>query len=97
MPAGWQISTDATMYSRRGYADESMNTDNFVWNIRVGKKFLKGRLSVMLDGFDILNNISNVRQTLNAQGRTETWYMSVPRYALLHIAYKFSKAPKKKP
>ena len=96
MPAGWQISTDATMYSRRGYADESMNTDNFVWNIRVGKKFLKGRLSVMLDGFDILNNISNVRQTLNAQGRTETWYMSVPRYALLHIAYKFSKAPKKK-
>lgn len=63
---GWQISTDATMYSRRGYADNTFNTDNFVWNIRVAKKFLKGRLTFILDGFDVLNNISNVRQTLNA-------------------------------
>lgn len=42
MPMGWQLSTDATMYSRRGYSDSEMNTDNFVWNIRVGKKLLKG-------------------------------------------------------
>lgn len=96
IPMGWQISTDATMYSRRGYADESFNTDNFVWNIRVAKKLMKGRLILMLDGFDILNNISNVRQTVNAQGRTETWYMSIPRYAMLHVVYRISKSPKKK-
>ena len=96
IPMGWQISTDATMYSRRGYADKAFNTDHFVWNIRVAKKFMKGRLTVMLDGFDILNNISNVRQTLNAQGRTETWYMSIPRYAMLHAVYRFSKSPQRK-
>ncbi len=93
---GWQISTDATMYSRRGYSDGDFNTDNFVWNIRVAKKFMKGKLTVMVDGFDILNNISNVRQTLNAQGRTETWYMSLPRYFMLHAVYKFNVSPKKK-
>lgn len=95
LPKGWQISTDATMYSRRGYADKSFNTDNLVWNLRVAKKCMKGRLTVMLDGFDILDNISNVRQTLNAQGRTETWHMSIPRYAMLHAVYRFSKSPKK--
>lgn len=96
LPMGWQVSTDATMYSRRGYVDKSFNTDNFVWNIRVVKKFMKGRLNIMLDGFDVLNNISNVRQSLNAQGRTETWYMSIPRYVMLHAVYKFNKSPKKK-
>ena len=96
IPMGWQISTDATMYSRRGYGDASFNTDNFVWNMRVAKKLMKGRLTLMLDGFDILNNISNVRQNMNAQGRTETWYMSLPRYGMLHAVYRFNIAPKKK-
>lgn len=96
IPMGWQLSTDATMYSRRGYNDNEMNSDNFVWNIRVTKKFMKGRLNLMLDGFDILNNISNVHQTINAQGRTETWYMSLPRYGMLRVVYKFNIQPKKK-
>ncbi|MCI6250941.1 MAG: hypothetical protein MR641_06925 [Bacteroidales bacterium] len=90
------VSTDATMYSRRGYADKSFNTDNFIWNIRVAKNFLKGQLTIMVDGFDILGNISNVRQTLNAQGRTETWHMSIPCYMMLHAIYRLSKAPKRK-
>ena len=50
----------------------------------------------MLDGFDLLNNISTVRQSLNAQGRTETWHMSIPRYAMLHAVYRLSHSPKKK-
>ena len=45
-----------------------MNTDNFVWNMRIAKKFMKGKLNLMLDGFDILNNLSNIRRTINAQG-----------------------------
>ncbi len=96
MPMGWQVSTDATMYSRRGYGDSEMNTDNFVWNVRIAKKLMKGKLSLMLDGFDILDNLSNVRRNLNAQGYTETWYMSIPRYAMLHIVYRFNRSPKQK-
>lgn len=93
---GWQLSTDATMYSRRGYTDSEMNSDNFVWNIRVAKKFMKGRLNLMLDGFDVLNNLSNINRHINAQGHTETWYMSIPRYAMLHAVYRFNISPKKK-
>lgn len=84
------------MYSRRGYSDKEMNTGNFVWNMRIAKKFMKGKLNLMLDDFDILNNLSNIRRTINAQGLSETWYMSIPRYAMLHVIYRFNKAPKKK-
>lgn len=96
MPMGWQVSTDATMYSRRGYSDSEMNSDNLVWNVRVAKKFMKGRLNLMLDGFDVLNNLSNINRRINAQGHTETWHMSIPRYAMLHVVYRFNKSPQKK-
>ncbi len=95
IPMGWQLSTDATVYSRRGYSDSEMNSDNFVWNVRVAKKFMKGRLNLMLDGFDVLNNLSNINRRINAQGHTETWYMSIPRYAMLHVQYRLNIMPHK--
>ena len=94
LPLGFKVSTDLTMYSRRGYSDSGMNTDEFVWNARLSKTFLKGNLALILDGFDLLGNLSNVRRSINAQGRTETWYNVTPRYALFHVVYRFNKQPK---
>ena len=90
MPLRWQFSTDATMYCRRGYSDSAMNDDCFIWNMRLSKKLMKGRLSLMLDGFDVLGNLSNVSRRLDVQGHTETWYLSIPRYAMLHIVYRIN-------
>jgi hypothetical protein len=95
LPWSLQLATDLTMYSRRGYADYTMNTNEFVWNARLSKRFLHGNLICMLDGFDLLGNLSNVRRTINAQGRTETWSNVTPRYALLHVIYRLNKQPKK--
>jgi hypothetical protein len=96
LPWSLQLATDLTMYSRRGYADHTMNTNEFVWNARLSKRFLHGNLICMLDGFDLLSNLSNIRRTINAQGRTETWNNVTPRYALLHVVYRLNKQPKKK-
>lgn len=90
------FSTDLTMYTRRGYEGSSMNTDDLVWNARLSYTMLKGKLTWMLDGFDILNQLNNVTRVVNAQGRTETYTNALPRYALLHVAYKFNAKPKKK-
>lgn len=60
------------------------------------KGFLNDKWVVMLDGFDILGQLSNVTRTLNAQGRTETYTNVMPRYGLLHVVYRFNKNPKKK-
>ena len=84
------------MYSRRGYADPATNTNELVWNARLTKRFLRGNLLLQLDALDLLGQLSNVRRTINAQGRTETWSNVMPRYALLHVIYRLSKQPKRK-
>ena len=66
-----------------------------MWNARLSRPFLKGRFLVVVDGFDLLGQLSNVTRTLNAQGRTETYTNVMPRYALFHIIYRLNKQPKK--
>ena len=96
LPWKLDLSTDLSLYSRTGYADPLLNTNDLVWNARLTRPFLKGKLLVMLDGFDILGQLNNVTRTLNAQGRTETFTNVMPRYALLHIVWRFNKQPVKK-
>lgn len=96
LPWKLQLSTDATIYSRRGYVDRAMNTDDFVWNARLSRSFLKGRLLVMLDGFDILGGLSSIRRQVNAQGISETYSNVIPRYILLHATYRLHSTPKRK-
>lgn len=73
-----------------------MNRDELVWNASVSRPFMKGKLVVKLDAFDVLNQLSATRYFVNGQGRTETWQLTMPRYAMLRVAYKFNKNPKKK-
>ena len=40
--------------------------------------------------------VSNTQYAVNAQGRTETWYRSLPHYVMAHLAYHWNKNPKKK-
>lgn len=95
LPWHIQVGTDLTMYSRRGYEGSSMNTDDLLWNARLSYTMLKGKLTWMLDGFDILGNLNNITRMVNAQGRTETFVNALPRYAILHVAYHFNMKPKK--
>lgn len=95
LPANFGISTDFTIYTRRGYSEASLNTDNFVWNARLYWSTLNNQLLLMLDGFDLLHDLSNVYYSINAQARTETYTNVLPRYVLFHIQWKFHKQPKK--
>ena len=96
LPCGFQLFTDLTMYSRRGYESREMNTDELVWNARLSKQVWKKRLTFALEGFDILHNLSAVTHTLNGQGRTETYRNVIPSYGMLHVIYRLNVQPKKK-
>lgn len=96
LPANFEINTDFNIYARRGYTEASLNTNNYVWNARITYKMMKGNLLFMLDGFDILHNLSNINYTVNAQARTETYTSVVPRYFMFHIQWRFNKQPLKK-
>lgn len=96
LPANFQLATDFTVYNRRGYTDARLNTDNFVWNARLTYRALKGKLLLMLDGYDILHDLSNVSYTINAQARTETYRTVLPRYVMFHAQWRFNSQPKGK-
>ncbi len=89
------LGTDIRMFSRRGYQSDMMNTDDLVWNAELARSFFKEKLTVKLTAFDLLHQLSAKQYSINAQGRTETWYNCIPRYVMLSASYKFSKSPKK--
>ncbi|MBQ7869177.1 MAG: DUF4974 domain-containing protein [Prevotella sp.] len=95
LPWGLKLATDLTVYTNRGFSEPSANTTDVVWNARLSKRFMGSRLTLSLDGFDILGQLSNITHTLNSQGLTETWHNSLPRYVMAHLTWRFNKEPKK--
>lgn len=89
------LSADGMMYSRRGYGSIGLNTDDFVMNASVSQPFMKGKLIARIEAFDILHQLSQTQYEVNATGRTETWYRSIPHYVMLHLVYHWNKNPKK--
>lgn len=96
LPWGMAFDTDYTLYTRGGYSDETMNTHEWIWNAELSKSFLKKKaLIVHLRGYDLLHQRHNVVRTLNAQGRTEAWYNTIPRYVMLTLTYRLNIQPKR--
>lgn len=96
LPWRLELSTDLTLFNRRGYADASMNTDEWIWNATIEKRMLKnGQLSFKCTAFDILRQRRSVERRLNAQGYTETWHNTIPRYVLFTLSIRFHKAPRR--
>ena len=88
-PWGTSLSTDVHQNSRRGFNDNSMNTNELIWNLQLSQSFLKGNaLTVSLQLYDVLQNQSNFSRTINAMQRSDTQYNSVNSYAMLHAVYR---------
>lgn len=96
LPWKMQISTDIDNYLHRGYHTSEMNSSELVWNARITKSLMKGKMLFTLSAYDILGQISNHTYRVDAQGRTETWTNTIPRYAMLSISWRFNKNPKKR-
>ena len=96
LPLKIQMSTDMTMFARRGYQQFEMNTTDWVWNAQFTRPLLKGRILAKLQGFDILHQLSSTRYIVNEQGRTEAWNNSIPRYVMLSLSWRFNVNPKRK-
>ena len=96
LPWAFQLSTELTMFTRRGYESSTMNRDDLVWNARISKGVMKNRLNLMLDAWDILGNLSNVNAGIDSRSRWEYYTNVIPRYVMLRLVYRFDKQPKTK-
>ncbi|MGN0050763.1 MAG: hypothetical protein ACI37N_06190 [Prevotella sp.] len=66
LPLNMQLSTDLTMYSRRGYIADSMNTNELVWNARLTKRMVKGKLLLLLATSDVEVKVVHLRRILSS-------------------------------
>lgn len=89
LESGWEFNTNLNLFARAGYNDPNLNVNTWLWNASVQKAWLKGKLITRLDAVDILGQNQPITRTVNAQGITENWVSCMPRYAMLHLIYKF--------
>ena len=90
-PWGTSLSTDLHQNSRRGYSDNSMNTNELIWNAQLSQSFMRGKaLTVSLQMYDILKNQSNFSRTVSAMSRSDIEYNSINSYAMLHVIYRLN-------
>lgn len=91
-----RFSTDLNHYNRYGYQVAEINTHNLVWNAYLSRAFFAGKLVANLEGIDLLHQVSNIQYIVDAQGRTETWNNSIPRYVMFSLSWKLNSNKKKK-
>ena len=90
-PWGSNLSTDIHMFSKRGYSDQTLNTNEMIWNAQLSHSFLRGKkLTVMLQWYDILHQQTNFSRNVTANGWTDREVNAITSYAMLHISYRLN-------
>ena len=85
------LSTDFHVYSKRGYSDETLNTNELIWNAQLSHSFLRGKkLTVMLQWYDILRQQTNFTRNVTANGWTDREVNAITTYAILHVSYRLN-------
>ena len=96
LPLDVYIATDVKISNIRGMEDKSLNVDQVVWNGKLSRSFCKGKLTAVLEGYDILGKLKNIQYYVNSEGATSYWVRSIPSYGMLHLQYRLNIQPKKK-
>lgn len=97
LPYNFGIATDFIIYTRRGYGVKQLDTTDAIWNARLTwTPPTAKQWTLMLDGFDMLHQLSNVNYAVSASGRTVSYSNALPRYMMLSVQYRFQRAPKKR-
>lgn len=96
LPYNIEANTSLNTTFRRGFADDVMNENEWLWNATVSKSIMKGKIAFKLTAYDILNSVKSVSSLVNTTGRSETWKNTLPRYIMASMSYRFDVKPKKK-
>ena len=88
---GLNLSTDINQNSRRGYADEVMNTNQWIWNAQATYSFLQRRQAILtLRWNDILRQRDMVNRSISATSRTDSDSERITSYVMLSFTYRFN-------
>jgi len=91
-PWGMNFSSNINESERRGYTDQSMNTNELLWDLTLSQRFLKGKnLTLSLRAIDILNERQDIYRNVSTTARTDSRREMVHSYCMLALTYRFGK------
>ena len=91
LPFGTKINTSLMFYGRRGFADDIMNHDQWLWNATVSHSFLKNKaLTLQLEAVDILGQRTAEYSYITPAMRDFTRKKVFQSYIMLHAVYRFN-------
>ena len=90
LPWKLDLSTDFTMYKRQNYTSQELNTTDWVCNARLVRPFLRDRLLIVLEGFDIFHQLKNITHTMTSDVITNTRTNVIPSYAMICAVYRMN-------
>lgn len=92
MPWGMTIRTDIGQHSRRGYEDESMNTNQLIWGASISQRLLPRRIMTLsLRAVDILGRRDDINRNISATSRTDTQNNIVNSYVIFTCNVRFGR------
>lgn len=90
LPLEFKIESDITWSANSGYA-EGYKQKEVLWNASASKSFLKGNQATLrFKIYDILQQRSNISQTINANYTQYSEYNTLSSYFMVHFIYRFS-------
>lgn len=91
LPWSMSFSSDISEQCRRGYEDQSMNTNELIWNAQISQNFLKGKAAtVSVQWYDILQQRSSISRNISATMRTDQWTNAIHSYVMVHFIYRLN-------
>jgi hypothetical protein len=89
-PFGIVLNTDLNFSGTKGYS-EGYDTNQWLWNASISYQFLRGKAAtVTLQGYDLLQQRTNIMRTVTANYIDDIRYNSLTRYFMVSFAYKFN-------
>ena len=86
-----RFAFDLLNSSRRGYEDDTYNTDELIFNAEVQKPFLKNKAAIIsAQFFDIFGQRKNYTRSISATSRSNTEFDVINQYFMLHFVYKLN-------
>lgn len=95
LPWHLDLANNFNLYTRRKYATKELNTNDFVWDARLVRTFLNEKLMVVLEGFDILQQLKHVEYTQTSSYISSKSTNVIPSYMMACVVYRLNHSTKK--
>ncbi len=93
-PWGMRLSTDFAVMDQRGYYYDELNRQYYIWNASLAQPMLKKKMTLRLEAFDMLGQLSSMTRTFGSQSRAVSFYNGINSYVMLRAIIRLGQTGK---